>query len=707
MLASARCLGLPCAVAVAYEDAPSSGARISVLNPALADQIAAGEVVERPASVIKELVENAIDAGATRVDVELEEGGMGSIRVIDNGGGIHPDDLLLAITRHGTSKIRGPEDLVEIATLGFRGEALASVAAVARLTLRSRQVGAEIGSEIRSIPGETPRPCPVGMPVGTQVEVRGLFSNVPARRKFMRSEATEVGHCTETLMRVALVHPEVHLTLRHSKRELVNLPATGLAARVSQILERRTSGPFFAISGVEDGISVQAWLAAPAASAGRSGLFIVTRRRVVKERNLGQILAQALGEALPAGAAPLGCLIVDPPPATVDVNVHPQKSEVRFSDPQRIYAALRRLLVRELAGAPWARGAGQAAASEGASAALSRWSARAPISDEMALGPGPGATEPRGAGRATGGAIGAQAGAPPREGAVRELGAASAGSYRLGTRALEADYAAHKREVRAVTSEMLAARASAEAPAISAPSPTLGAGPLFAGVPRAAYFAAFEDERDAEEEEGEDEPRGVDAPRRSIDAARPPPRFLTCLPGPVALFAEDDAVLAVDLRELRAYLVFQRLMRDLKASKRLAVQGLLTPVVVRRAADEVALCQAAREELLTLGIDLDGFGEDAVVVRGVPAHLRSCLDDADIGDLMARVIPWLRLRAADSERAEPRALLTAIAATAGRDPAPRLARRWIAELHASGEALGAVPGVRRWTAAGLLSEGAC
>ncbi|MCB9703836.1 MAG: DNA mismatch repair endonuclease MutL [Myxococcales bacterium] len=374
-----------------------TGARIQLLNAALADQIAAGEVVERPASAVKELVENAIDAGATRVDVELEDGGLTSIRVIDNGGGIHPEDLPLAITRHGTSKVRGPEDLIDIQTLGFRGEALASMAAVAHLSLRSRQPQAPVGAEIRTVPGEVPRPSPVGMPHGTQVEIRGLFSNVPARRKFMRSEATEVGHCSETLLRIGLIHPEVHLVLRHGKRELINLPAGTLDERVTRVLERRGSGPFFAFSGEEDQITVKGWIADPRTlSPGRGGLYIVTRRRVVKERNISQILGQALGE----GSTALGCLIVEPPPATVDVNVHPQKSEIRFSDPQRVYAALRRILARELQRAPWAApredvgedmslGAGAVRGDEGVSAAadgeaagpeaaIERWAGRRP-----------------------------------------------------------------------------------------------------------------------------------------------------------------------------------------------------------------------------------------------------------------------------------------------------------------------------------------
>ena len=770
-------------MAVARQLSPApEGARITVLNAALADQIAAGEVVERPASVVKELVENAVDAGATRVDVELVDGGLTAIRVIDNGGGIHPEDLPVAIMRHGTSKVRGPEDLVDIQTLGFRGEALASMAAVAHLSLRSRQRDAAVGAEIRTVPGETPTPSPVGMPTGTQVEIRGLFANVPARRKFMRSEATEVGHCSETLLRIALVNPTVHLTLRHGRRELLNLAAGTLDVRVAQVLERRASGPFFAFSGEEDQIQLSGWLADPTrGSGGRSGLYIVTRRRVVRERNISQILGQALGEALQA-KSPIGCLIVEPPPATVDVNVHPQKSEIRFSDPQRVYAAVRRILAAELPRAPWSPGSGadpenissgaggspapRAPADGGAGEAIGRWAAARPEPEEVSVrgaeespsragaaaprrrgAAGPAAVSSDDAPRVGGRGIdceqglreirqaaaearaGFSGGAPPSSPTSAEAqaagpasvaqdagsamsgeaaGAASGGGsgrgYRLSTRALDLSYSAHKREVRAAASELRGTR-DYEAP-VQVDPPRPGIGPLFAGVAMPLHDE-LEDEPEVEDDAVE-----VEADE---GAERPLPRLLTCLPGPVAIYLDpatrgdepgEATLLAIDLRALRSHLVFRRLMRDLKASRALAVQGLLQPVVVRCPTGDVRLCADAKQELLDLGVDLDAFGDDAVVVRGVPAHLRSCLDDADITDLIARVIPWLRLRSSDRKRAEPQALLNAIAATAGaQDPAPRLAKRWIAELVEGGESLDEVPGVRRWTASTLLGGG--
>jgi len=300
------------------------------------------------------------------------------------------------------------------------------------------------------------------------------------------------------------------------------------------------------------------------------------------------------------------------------------------------------------------------------------------------------------------------------------------GGYRLSTRALAPDYGQHKRGVMA---EAAALRPASEPPMLQqqqqqsqqsqqvrdpqASEPWqedrvvgrgggrellalrgAGHGPpaLFSADQIAAPVAEDIDDVPAPSD------RGV-PPREAV------PQLLTCLPGPVALFAERDALLAVDLRRLRSHLVYLRLQRDLIGKRVVAVQGLLAPAVVRRPVEEVALIVAARAELLTLGVDLDSFGDDAVVVRGVPAHLRHCVDDADVADLIARIVPWLRVRTRETDTsAVERGLLGAIAATRGADPAPRLARRWLAELLDAGATLTDVPGLRRWTAAALLGE---
>ncbi|MBV1862608.1 MAG: DNA mismatch repair endonuclease MutL [Nannocystaceae bacterium] len=402
----------------------SASFRIEVMPAALADQIAAGEVVERPASIVKELVENAIDAGAMRVEVELTRGGSERIVVLDDGGGMHPKDLPLSITRHATSKVREASDLVEIRTLGFRGEALASIAAVADVTVESRRAGDSAGTRMRSRPGLAPESSPVGRPVGTRVEVASLFVNVPARRKFLRSEATEVGHCTETMVRLGISHPGVHLRLRHGGRTLLELPAAELAERAPLQYARRIRAPVTRVHGVHEGVEVEAFLSPPSASVkGRGQSFVVVRRRVVRERSLSGAIALAYGDLLPAGHSPVACLRVEPPSGEVDVNVHPQKAEVRFSNPQAVYAAARHVLA--LAAAQWdappTEPPAQARFAAGARAALDR-SVR---------------TEP-------------SAGAAPRFSA----GSASGSTYRLRTAATETNYDGHRAEARAAAGRL-------------------------------------------------------------------------------------------------------------------------------------------------------------------------------------------------------------------------------------------------------------
>ncbi|MEX1363229.1 MAG: DNA mismatch repair endonuclease MutL [Nannocystaceae bacterium] len=613
-------------------------ARIRALGDALADQIAAGEVVERPASVVKELLENAIDAGARRVQIELLEAGVGSIVVVDDGHGIHPDDLALAVTRHATSKLRRPEDLVEIGTLGFRGEALASMAAVAHLRIRSRRRGADRGVELTCRPGLPPERGPVGMPVGTRVELRGLFSNVPARRKFLRSEATELGHVSQTVLRVALVQPSVHVSLRHGARRLLELPAGTPAQRVQQVLDRSGAGPLRHVTGEHDGVRVEAWLAgAEAASRSRSGLFIVVRRRVVREPNLARVVVASYADALPDRRHPLACVVVEPPPGEVDVNVHPQKAEVRFGSPQRVYAAVRAVLGRPETGLDPAADPQDSPTS---SPSAAQPPARAALGDVL----------DRWARHA--------AGPVARE---------SSPGYRLRTRAAGEGYSHRRDDLREQAQVLRQAWLDDRAPEPSAPAI----------------------------------PKPVD----------PGPQYIGCLPGPVGLFLAADELLAVDLRALRGHLVLRRLRRDLGGGE-VAAQGLLEPVVVRLPSADVRCCERGRTALSRIGVHLEAFGDDAVLVRAVPASLRGCVEQPDVSDLVARVLPWLRMRKADDDEPasadELLGAMQAVARTQGPDPAPRLARRWLRELLEEGVALHDVPGLRRWTGAeltGMPSDG--
>ncbi len=323
-------------------------ARIRRLPPQLVSQIAAGEVVERPASVVKELLENSLDAGATQIAVEVEQGGVRLIRVRDNGSGIHPDDLALALTRHATSKISGFDDLQRVATLGFRGEALPSIAAVARLTLTSRVASQETGWRVTGDGGDTvgePRPAP--HPVGTTVEVRDLFFNVPARRKFLRGERTEFGHIEDNILRLALSRFEVGFGLWHNQRTALALePAASDEARtrrVADLLGREFAAASVLLDRADTELRVWGWLGLPAvARAQPDQQYFFVNGRPVRDRTLAHAVRQAFQDVLPPGRHPALVLHLEMEPTALDVNVHPAKHEVRFREASVIHAFIRR-----------------------------------------------------------------------------------------------------------------------------------------------------------------------------------------------------------------------------------------------------------------------------------------------------------------------------------------------------------------------------
>jgi DNA mismatch repair protein MutL len=314
----------------------------------LANQIAAGEVVERPASVVKELVENALDAGATRVTVDIDLGGVSRIRVTDDGSGMDPTDAELALERHATSKIASLEDLSRIQSFGFRGEALPSIASVSRLTLSTRMRHHDEGTRVTVVGGGTASVRPTGCAAGTQIEVTDLFFNVPARRKFLKATATESGHVGEVLALAALGAPEVAFTLtRDGRVARENHRAVSRRERVVQILgEERLE----ACERVRGAMRLEAYLAPPErARAGAGALYVFVNGRPVKDRQLTRAIARAYGSVLEAGRYPVGAVYVDLPTDMVDVNVHPQKAEVRFADARGVFDAVTRELHAALA----------------------------------------------------------------------------------------------------------------------------------------------------------------------------------------------------------------------------------------------------------------------------------------------------------------------------------------------------------------------
>jgi DNA mismatch repair protein MutL len=324
--------------------------RVAVLPPELASQIAAGEVVERPSSAVKELIENALDAEASRVDVEIEGGGIARLSVADDGLGMNETEARLALERHATSKLRTFADLSHLATFGFRGEALPTIASVSRFSLRTRERGSDVGTRVLVDGGKLVLAEPVGMPSGTQVEVSDLFYNVPARRKFLRSTGTESGHVTETVEQAALSRPDITFTLTRDGRKVRELlRAVERAERVRQVCDL---DELAVCQGERGPLRVEAFLSRPEqARAGAGGLSILVNGRPVRDRAILVTIAQAYGSVLERGRYPRGVVYIDVAPELVDVNVHPQKAEVRFADARAASDAVYQILSKALVSA--------------------------------------------------------------------------------------------------------------------------------------------------------------------------------------------------------------------------------------------------------------------------------------------------------------------------------------------------------------------
>lgn len=325
--------------------------RIQQLNPHVVNRIAAGEVIERPASVVKELLENSVDALATRIEVDISTGGLELIRVTDNGEGMHPDDLELAVLSHATSKIRSDADLDQVATLGFRGEALASVASVSRFQIRTRRTGLPTGRELRAEGGDITTLHECGCQEGTRIEVHNLFFNTPARRRFLRKPSTEFGRISEQFSRIALANPRLHMVLRHNDRMVYELPvSTSQQDRIRRFFGSDLVDKLIAVESEStnpDGQTTRLWgfVGDPSISRStRKHQFLFLNGRWIQDRSLQHALTEAYRGLLMVGRSPVSFLFLEVPPQQVDVNVHPTKTEVRFRDSQALYRQLLRTI---------------------------------------------------------------------------------------------------------------------------------------------------------------------------------------------------------------------------------------------------------------------------------------------------------------------------------------------------------------------------
>ncbi len=323
---------------------------IAVLPESVSSKIAAGEVIERPASVVKELVENAIDAQATRVDVQLEDGGRKLIRVVDDGVGMSADDLEVAFLSHATSKLRTGEDLFHIATLGFRGEALWSIAAIAQARIVSRPRGEQTGREIEARGGAIGSVRECGAPEGTTVEVRHLFFNTPVRQKFLRTNATEMSHVTQTVTRIALAHPGVHITLTHNGNRVLSLPACDdLRLRVSAFFGKELADSLLDAELIGEKLAVRGLIGRPADARGNTKTqFTFLNGRYIQDRSVFHAISQSYQGLLQPRRYPVLFLFLDVDPGEVDVNVHPTKIEVRFRESNAVHSQVQAAITQAL-----------------------------------------------------------------------------------------------------------------------------------------------------------------------------------------------------------------------------------------------------------------------------------------------------------------------------------------------------------------------
>ena len=315
---------------------------IHKLSQSVINKIAAGEVIERPGSVVKELMENSIDAHATRIDVYADKGGSDMIRVVDNGSGIPADELLLAIAPHATSKIQDADDLFKVQTMGFRGEALASIAEISRFRIKSRTPDSDEGASLEVVGGEVGEVVPCGCPVGTTMEVLNIFCNTPVRKKYLKSVSTEFGYVAEQFYRIALPNPNVAFTLTHNGKVVANLPGTGsLQQRIADIFGRELAESLIWVESRSGDVSISGYVAHPSQTRSNNKTqYLFLNGRFIRDKSLQHALQEAFRGLITVGRYPIAFLSLQMPFDSVDVNVHPTKLEVRFQDSSRLYSAL-------------------------------------------------------------------------------------------------------------------------------------------------------------------------------------------------------------------------------------------------------------------------------------------------------------------------------------------------------------------------------
>jgi DNA mismatch repair protein MutL len=572
---------------------------IAPLPDQLISQIAAGEVVERPASVVKELLENALDAGATTLRILLDAGGVKRISIADDGCGIPPSELPLALMRHATSKIRSLAELEAVATLGFRGEALASIASVAEMFITSRTPDTAHATRIDAQTGAL---TPAAGGVGTTIEVRELYFNTPARRKFLKSEQTELGHCVEMIKRAALARPDVAISVMHNGRALEHWNASEPPVRVSKILGEAFASAHLPLEEAAGEIAVYGCAGLPTASRGRADQqYFFVNGRFVRDKLLTHAVRAAYEDVLHGDRYPSYVLFLDLPPEAVDVNVHPSKIEVRFRDSravhQFVFHALQRALARHAGASPETTALGHAAQ-----------------------------IEPR-----AGAGIGGMTGNGSAPGGVA-LSAASRGSttwlrdsrMTQGTLPVAQPLALYD----ALFGRKDAARADGSAAGDAAALERIDGAPWLP-TPASSPFEA----RDGAAQAPGPAFAGSHAAPMAADLEQPLGFALGQIHGVYVLAQNARGLVIVDMHAAHERILYEQFKRAL-AERAVAVQPLLIPVSMTADAVEIGTVEEERESLAALGFDLAALSPTTLAIRAVPALLK----DADLPALARAVL---------------------------------------------------------------------
>lgn len=553
-------------------------ARIRSLSPALANQIAAGEVIERPASVVKELLENAIDAGATVLHIRVENGGSSLIEIIDNGDGIHPDDLPLAVMRHATSKIHTPEDLQQIVSLGFRGEALASIAAVSRLSIVSSQDDSGIGYklEVNGTAFNHQQIQTVASPKGTHIRVQDLFFNVPARRKFLKKTHTEFGHIEEIVRRLALIHFDIQFILEHQEKIRFNLPVADSGAlrfqRVQQLLGNVFIENAYWIDAESSAMRLSGWLGHPSEPRSQADLqYVYVNGRVVKDKTINHALRMAYEGILHGHQYPCYLLFLEIEPENIDVNVHPTKHEIRLLNQREVHEFVRHHAKQVLA---------------------QFQTAQSDLSQAMKVEPAP--------------------------------------DYTLQNHAIQQQFALHQTHM---SEPVVHEQRNYQANVFYKPEPISSSQVHLNPIQK--YLAPLQQNSEDELSEAETFSTSITAKTDEY----PLGIAIAQLHGIYILAQNTEGLIIVDMHAAHERIVLQQMKSAWDTPEFWVSQQLLLPKIVQVTQRQSYRVDDLKANLQRLGLDIDVYGEQQVVVRGVPAILQNANMDKLIPELLEDLDP--------------------------------------------------------------------